>query len=173
MSLVPFLSNVCRGGLWGLLMGAGLGTFSGILSIHRTDPPRTLCFKHPLSGKPVELDTFDLDDGAGVVAMLRRVHQTMQMEPSIRNEAKRQFIILLARVRNFYNALKMYTDRPDVLRYKIQTRKCATAASQSIRDFEAYIWDSPEIEGIMNDLDVVQTAVFNKMLSLDKGVATE
>lgn len=168
MALVPFLTSVCRGGLWGMLMGAGLGTFTGILSAHRTDPPKTLCFKHPISGKPVDLDTYDLDDGAGVVPMLRRTYQTLQMDPSIRDEAKRQFIIILARVRNFYNALKMYTDHPDVLRYKIQTRKCATVASQSIRDFETYIWDSREIEGITNDLDVVQKAMIDKMLSLDK-----
>jgi hypothetical protein len=124
-----------------------------------------------MSGDPVELDTFYLDDGAGVVGMLRRIHHTMHMEPSIRPEAKRQFIIILARVRNFYNALKTFLDHPEVLRYKIQSRKCATIASQTIRDFEVYIWDSPENEGIMNDLDVVQKAVFDKMLSLDKQVA--
>lgn len=170
MDLVPFLSTMCRGSLWGLLMGTGLGAFSGILSLHRKDPPKTLLFKHPITGQVVELDPYDLDDEAGIVIMLRRVHHTLHMEPSIRDEAKRQFIVILARVRNFYNTLKMYMDRPDVLRYKIQTRKCATIASQSIRDFEAYIWDSPEIEGIVNDLDVVQKAVIDKMLSLEKNV---
>lgn len=165
--LVPFLSSVCRGGLWGLLMGSGLGTLTGIVSIHRIDPPNTLAFQHPLSGNVVQLDTYGLDDGQDVVRMLRRVQQTMQIEPSIRPEALRQFVIILARVRNFYNSLKMYTDRPDVVRYKIHTRKLAIVANQTIRNFESYIWDSPEIEGILNDLEIVQSAILEKMLSLD------
>jgi hypothetical protein len=164
--LVPFFASVCRGGLWGMLMGGGLGTLTGIVAIHRTDPAKTLAFQHPLSGNVVELDTYDLDE-QDVVRMLRRVQQTLNVEPSIRPEAHRQFVIILARVRNFYNSLKMYTDRPDVVRYKIQTRKLATAASQTIRNFESFIWDSPEIEGIVNDLETVQTAMIDKMLSLD------
>ncbi len=165
--LMPFLSSVCRGGVWGMLMGGGLGTLTGIVAIHRTDPPKTLAFQHPLSGNVVELDTYELDEQQDVVRLLRRVQKTLQIEPSIRPEAHRQFVIILARVRNFYNSLKMYTDQPDVVRYKIQTRKLATAASQTIRNFESFVWDSPEIEGIVNDLETVQTAVIDKMLCLD------
>lgn len=165
--MMPFLSNVCRGGLWGLLMGSGLGTLTGIVSIHRTEPPKTLPFQHPLSGHVVQLDTYGLDEDQDVVRMLRRVRETLQIEPSIRPEARRQFAIILARVRNFYNALQMYTDRPDVVRYKIHARQLSAAASQTIRNFESYIWDSPEIEGILNDLEIVQSAIVEKMLSLD------
>ena len=60
--LMPFLSSVCRGGVWGMLMGGGLGTLTGIVAIHRTDPPKTLAFQHPLSGNVVELDTYELDE---------------------------------------------------------------------------------------------------------------
>lgn len=164
---VPFFASVCRGGIWGMLMGGGLGTLTGIVAIHRKDPPKTLAFQHPLSGNVVELDTYGLDDGQDVVRMLRRVHETLQIEPSIRPLAKRQFVILLARVRNFYNSLKMYMDQPDVLKYKIHTRKLANVASHTIRSFESYVWDSPEIEGIVADLEIVQSAIIEKMLSID------
>ena len=164
----PFFSTVCSGTLWGALMGAGLGTFSGIISMQKRPLPKTLPFKHPVTGEVVVLDTFDLDDGAEVVHVLRRAHQAMHAEPSIRLVARKQFMVILARVRVFYNTLKMCMDHPDVLKYKIKTRKCATIAAQSMTDFEAYIWDSPEIEEVMSGLAVVQKAMFEKMLVLYK-----
>jgi len=164
----PFFSTVFSGTLWGAFMGAGLGTFSGILSMHKRAPPKTLHFKHPVTDEVVELDTYDLDDGAEVVQLLRRVHQAINAEPSIRFVARRQFMVILAKVRNFYDTLKVCVEQPGVLKYKIKTRKCATTAAQCLSNFENYIWDSPEIEEVMSGLAVVQKAVIDKMLFLDK-----
>lgn len=161
-------ATVCSGALWGAFMGAGLGTFSGIISMHRRPPPKTLHFKHPVTGHVVELDTYGLDDDAGVVHLLRRVHVALNADPSVRYAARKQFMVILARVRNFYNTLKLFTENPDVLKYKIKTRKCATIASQSITNFEPFIWDSTEIQEAMDCLGVVQTSIVNKMLGLDR-----
>lgn len=164
----PFFATVFSGTVWGAFMGAGLGTFSGIWSMHKRPAPSTLRFKHPTTNQVVELDTFGLDDGAGVVPLMRRVHQAMSAEPSIRAAARQQFMVVLARLRYFYNTLQISMAQPDVLKYKIKTRKCATVAAQSITNFEGYVWDSPEIGEIMGCLAVVQKAVIDKMLFLDK-----
>jgi hypothetical protein len=165
-----FLSTLFRGTLWGAFMGAGMGTFSGILTktMHKQPPPKTLQFKHPVTNEILELDTHDLDDDTGVVPLLRRVHQSLHVDPSIRVAAKRQFMVLLTRVYNFYTVLKLYMENPKSLQYKIKTRKCATAAAQCITNFEAYVWDSRELENIMNCLAAIQKAMIDKMLFLDK-----
>lgn len=163
-----FLSTLFRGTLWGAFMGAGMGTFSGILSMHKKEPPKTLQFKHPVTNEILELDPNGLDDDTGVVSLLRRVHKSLHVDPSIRIAAKRQFMVLLARVYNFYTVLKLYMENPDSLQYKIKTRKCATKAAQCITNFEGYVWDSRELENIMNYLTVIQKAIIDKMLFLDK-----
>ena len=96
----PFFSTVFSGTLWGAFMGAGLGTFSGVLSMHKRAPPKTLHFKHPVTDEVVELDTYDLDDGAEVVQLLRRVHQAINAEPSIRFVARKQFMVILIMTKN-------------------------------------------------------------------------
>jgi hypothetical protein len=164
----PFFTTLARGTMWGALMGAGLGSVSGVLAMNRTERPKTLAFTHPLHGHEVELDTYDLDNEAGTVNMLRRVQHTLHIEPSVRPETMKQFAVILAKTRSFYNTLKAYVDAPDELKFKIKARKCATSASQSITNFEAYVWDSPEIEDIMGCLEVVRKAMVDKMLSLDK-----
>lgn len=164
----PFFATVCSGALWGAFMGAGLGTFSGVLSMHKRPPLKTLQFKHPVTDEVIELDAHGLDDDVGVVPLLRRVHQALNADPSIRFVARKQFMVILARVRNFYNMLQVFLEHPDVFKYKTKTRKAATLASQSITNFEAYIWDSTEIEEVMQCLGLVQTGMVDKMLELDK-----
>ena len=161
-------STIVSGTLWGAFMGAGLGTFSGILSMHRNPLPTTLSFQHPVTGKVVVLDTYGLDQGEDVVALLRRVHHAMDIDPSIRISAKRQFVVILARVRIFFNLLKACMDFPENISHKLKTRRAATTASQSITNFEAYIWDSQELEEIMSGLTVVQKAMIDKVLLLEK-----
>jgi len=161
-------STIASGTLWGAFMGAGLGTFSGIVSMHRKPIPTTLPFQHPVTGKVVLLDTYGLDQGEDLVALLRRVYHAMDADPSIRVSAKRQFVVILARVRIFFNLLKACTDFPENIQYKLKTRRAATTASQSITNFEAYVWDSQELEEIMNGLTVVQKAMIDKVLILEK-----
>lgn len=164
----PFFSSLLSGTMWGAFMGAGLGTFSGILAMYRKDPPKTLRFKHPVTNKTTELDTYGLDDDVGVVALLRRVQKSLNVDPSIRDVAKRQFLVILTKVHNFFHVLKLYQENTHILRYKIKTRKLATLASQAITNFEPYIWDSQEIETVMNLLGIVQKTIIDKMLFLDK-----
>lgn len=156
--------------MWGALMGLGLGSVSGILAMHKTEPPQSVTFSHPADGRQMVLQTYGLDGDAGIVGMLRRVQRTLSIEPSIRPEAARQFAVILAKTRSFYDTLKAYVDAPlDVeIRLKIKARKCATAASQAITNFEAYVWDSPEIEDIMGCLEIARKAMVDKMLTLDK-----
>ena len=164
----PFFASLFSGTVYGAFMGFGLGTFSGILNMHRNEPSTSLHFKHPVTNDVLELDTYGLDDDVGVVALMQRVHQSLNVDPSIRDVAKRQFLVILTRVRNFFHVLKLYGENPKILRYKIKTRKCATLASQAITNFEPYVWDSPEIETILNSLAIVQKTIVDKMLFLDK-----
>lgn len=153
--------------MWGGLMGLGLGSVSGILAMHKTEVPQTVSFLHPAHGREMVLRTYGLDGTAGLVGMLRRVQRTLSIEPSIRPEAARQFVVILAKTRSFYETLKAYEDAPHELRLKIKARKCATAASQAITKLEAHVWDSPEIEDIMGCLEVARKAMVDKMLSLE------
>jgi hypothetical protein len=161
-------AKVVSGTLYGAFMGAGLGTFSGILSMYRKPLPTTLQFQHPVTDKLVLLDAFGLDEGEDVVSLLRRVHHAMEADPSIRTVAKRQFVVILARVRSFYNLLKACVDFPHNIQYKLKARRAATVAAQSIRNFESYIWDSQEIEDIMNLFAIVQKSMIDKVLFLEK-----
>lgn len=161
-------TKVVSGTLYGAFMGAGLGTFSGILSMYRKPLPTTLPFHHPVTGEVVLLDAFGLDEGEDVVSLLRRVHHAMDADPSIRTVAKRQFVVILARVRTFFNCLKACTDFQDSIPYKLKTRRAATVAAQSITNFEAYIWDSQEIGDVMSLLEIVKKAMIDKVLFLDK-----
>jgi hypothetical protein len=164
----PFFTSLFSGTMWGAFMGAGLGTFSGMLAMYRKEPPKTLRFKHPVTNKTIEFDTYGLDDDVGIVALMRRIQESLNVDPSIRDVAKRQFRVILTKVHNFFHVLKLYQENIHMLRYKIKTRKLATLASQAITNFEPYIWDSQEIETVMNSLGIVQKTIIDKMLFLDK-----
>ena len=160
--------SIASGTLYGAFIGLGLGTFSGVLSIYRKPLPTTLNFTHPVTGKAVLLDAFGLDEGEEVVPLLRRVQEAMGADPSIRIHAKKQFVVILARVRTFFNLLKACADFQDSVSHKLKTRRAATAAAQSIVNFEAFVWDSQELEEIMTGLSIVQKAMIDKVLILDK-----
>ena len=154
-----------RGTLWGALMGFGMGSVSGILSMHKTSASTAMTFVHPTLSRVVTLDTHFAD---GTVAMLERIRSTLGVEPSIRPSAIQQFNVILAKIRSFYNALHAFTTSPsENLALKIKTRKCATNASQAITNFEPYIWDSPEIQEVMDCFEHVRKTIVDKMLSLD------
>lgn len=163
-----FLPTLLRGTMWGAMMGAGMGTLSGVLAMNKTELPNTISFQHPVTHKIVELDTFGLDQEQCVINLLGRVRQCLHMDPRIREIARRQFVVILARIRRFFLAMKLHLEEPDILRFRLLTRKHATSAAQSITNFESYVWDSTELQEIMQSLETIKETIINKALTLDR-----
>ncbi len=163
-----FLPTLLRGTMWGAMMGAGMGTLSGILAMNKTELPNTISFQHPASHKMVVLDTFGLDPEQCVIPLLNRVRESLHVDPKIRELARRQFVVILARIRRFYLAMKVHLQQPDIVKFKLLTRNHATSAAQSITNFESYIWDSMELQDIMQSLETVKQTIINKALTLDR-----
>lgn len=161
-----FFSAVFRGVGYGAFMGLGLGTVAGTMSMFHQKPETSIAFQHPVTGETMDVETFGLDGDANVVHNLRRAQQSMDVDPNIRSSARRQFVVILARVRHFYRALRTTLADPQT-QQKIRVRNAATAASQSITNLESHIWDSREIEPILSSLANVRTAMIERALILD------
>ena len=160
-------SAMLRGVGYGAFMGLGLGTITGVMGMFNHSTEVSLTFQHPVTGEMVRVETFGLDGDANVLGLLMRAKRSMEFDPSIRPSALRQFIVILARVRNFYLSLKYALADPASVKLRIRARKAATSASQSITNLESHIWDSREIENILGSLAQVQTVIVERALTLD------
>jgi hypothetical protein len=161
-------SAVARGVGYGAFMGLGLGLVTGAVGMFGPAASDvTVTFQHPHTGETLAVDTFGLDGDAHVVQLLARAQQSLDYDPSIRPSARKQFVVVLAKVRGFYLALRSALADPENTARRIRARKAATSAAQSITNLESHVWDSPEIETILSSVAQVQATMVQRALTLD------
>lgn len=151
-------------------MGAGLGMAASLC------PPTPAQDDEKARGMPfvyrnrsLHLRTYGLDGpDHEVLRSLTKAKESMDVEPSIRSLAHAKFASILVRLKVFFKHLLAYKEaQPATIALRLRVKKASIRAQQAMTDFEAYIWDSPELTDIVGSLRRVQQIVSDLALSTE------